>query len=362
MTQSHASRSSARIGTAPWAILACLLAACTLGDGDELDSAYETAILDVASTSGVADGQTPLTITVSGLPNAELTLEVIGDGATFVAGNQGTPQEKTVYLQDLTGDGTGVATASVVSNQEGVVTIDLKADRVRTLRELTFEPVRMAVGPAVPVRLQPGLVMHEVCVAVNSAYGTLRPDVLEIPGFETGTFAPMAREVRPELPAGAMCPTEPVDSFGWQGYALFTWGTPADFAQLVMSYLGPDETPLASDILDLDGSAFGGYDVVATPPQNSDSWTSIAVSLAYPTTGPLPGGPAAGVTLQSRFIPDGGPTFLGSSSGGPEEAPMTDLDGDVVLFFDTAGLVGTFALFVTPENGATVYLTDIELP
>jgi hypothetical protein len=43
---------------------------------------------------------------------------------------------------------------------------------------------------------------------------------------------------------------------------------------------------------------------------------------------------------------------------------VTDGDGRVTLFFDTANATSgaTFALFVTPQNGATVYLTDIVVP
>ena len=94
----------------------------------------------------------------------------------------------------------------------------------------------------------------------------------------------------------------------------------------------------------------------------NESWTSIELSLSYPATGPLLGGPAVGVKLQDiRFIPDSGPTFLGSSSGSAEETPVTDANGTAVLFFDTAAALGTYALFVTPENGATEYLTDIEI-
>lgn len=290
----------------------------------------------------------------------------MGTGALFVVSDNGQPQEKTIYLRDALGDGVGTASVGVVATQPGVVTVALKADRVRTSHELTFEPVRLAMGAPVPSRLQPGQVIHEVCVATNSAHGTLRVDTLEVPGSEgqttPGSFSPTNREVRSDMPANAGCPTEAVDAFGWQGYALFTWGTPVEFAQATMSYLGPNDEALTSDILALRGEPFAGYQVVSTPPEASESWTSIAVTLTYPNTGPLSGGPASGVKLQDiRFIPESGPTFLGSSSGGAEVDPVTDLDGGAVLFFDTADLVGTFALFVTPENGATEYLADIEL-
>lgn len=343
--------------------------ACTLAGEDPLESGYKTATLSVVDPTGVADGRTAIEVRVSGTPSIELTLEVIGAGASFAADDGDTGQEKTVYLQaqsDTGEPGLGVATAGVITTQPGIVTVALKADSARTAQELDFEPVRMAVVPAVPTRLEPGLVMHQVCVAINTAEGTLQVDTLDVPGAENlntpGSFTPSSLPIRAQMPDGVTCPEDPVDVIGWQGYSVFTWGTPVDFAQVTLSYLGPDGAPLAAEILALNGEPFAGYTVVDSPPEANDSWTSIDMTLSYPATGPLPGGPAAGVKLQDiRFIPDNGPTFLGSSSGSAEEQPVTDLSGRVVLFFDTAVAPGTYALFVTPENGATEYLTDIEI-
>lgn len=348
-----------RLGSLSWLVAPALLLsnACILGEDDELDSAYETASIEVADSRGVADGITPVEVAVTGQPGASLTLQVLGEGGSFMAADVGSPAQKTVFLAD-DGSGVGLARAGVLATRDGVVTVALKADPVRTARELEFSPVRMAVGPAVPVRIAPGKVVHQVCVAVNSAGGRLQAESLTV----AGEFAPVSVEVRPSAPAGAACPSEPVDGFGWRGFAGFSWGTAADFAQVVMSYQGPGQETLTTEILDLEGVAFAGYDVVAGAPTSNESWTSIELSLAYPDVAGLAGGPAAGVLLQDlRFIPENGPTFLGSSSGGANDPPVTDWAGRVVLFFDTAGLQGTYALFVTPENGATVYLTDISI-
>ena len=338
-----------------------LSGACTLAGEDPLSSGYKSASVSATENSGVADGHTPIAITVTGSPDVELIVEVIGQGARFQVGDSVSPQEKTVYLRDQ-GDGTGAATAGVIATEPGLVTVALKADRARTAYELDFQPVVLAVGPGTPVRFEPGQVVHQVCVAVNSTQGVLQVDSLERPGSEeqVGTFTPASLPVRTQMPTGVTCPSEPLDSVGWLGYAVFTWGTSIDFAQVSLSYLGSDDAPLTTERLALSGEPFVGYSVDTMAPVANESWTSIELSLSYQATGPLPSAPAAGVRLQNiRFIPDNGPMFLGSSSGSAEEAPVTDLDGGATLFFDTAVELGTYALFVTPENGATEYLTDI---
>lgn len=362
-----ASSISGHDGRVPFVLALALgfFGACTLAGEDPLESGYKTATITVADNTGVADGTTPIPVVISGTAGVELILEVVGQGASFQLGDGDTQQEKTVYLQDQ-GDGTGLAAAGLVATQPGLITVALKADRARTAMDLSFQPVRLAIGPASPLRLEPGQVIHQVCVAVNSSAGSLQFDNLDVPGSENlsspGAFTPASLPVRPQVPTGVTCPSEPIDAFGWRGYAVFSWGTPVDFAQVSMSYLGPDSAALTTERLALSGEPFSGYSVATMPPVANESWTSIELSVSYPATGPLMGGPAAGVRLQNiRFIPDSGPTFLGSSSGGAEEAPVTDLDGNTILFFDTAAELGTYALFVTPENGATEYVTDIEI-
>ncbi len=336
-------------------LAALALLGCTVGGDDELSSPYKNAQLEVQATTAVADGTTPVTVEVTGDPGTELTLVASGSGASFVAPDDTSPQQKTVFL----GAEDGMATAAVVSTEARVVTVALKVERIRSAREISFEPVRFVVGVPQPVRLQPGQVVHDVCVAVNSSKGTLQADAISV----EGSFSPVRVDVRDQMPTGLTCPTETVDEIGWHGYAAFTWGTAVDFAQVTLTYLGPEGSSLATDTQPLRGEAFTGYSVASGTPTMTESWTSIQVDISYPAIGPLPGGAASGVTLEDiRFIPESGPQFLGSSSGGAEDPAITDLTGRVVLFFDTEGAVGTFALFVTPQNGATVYLTDITVP
>lgn len=335
------------------------LGACTLGNDDQIDSPYASASVELATSAGVADGTTPVDITITGEAGAELTLVVAGQGTSFVASDPGSTQEKTVFLRD--DNGAGTATAQVVSTQAQVATVALKVERARSARDIDFKPVRFAAGTPQPVRIEPGQVVHDVCIAVNSAQGALQADSLSV----AGSFSPVRVDIRDQAPPGLTCPSEPVDAFGWRGYAAFTWATAVDFAQVTMSYQGPGDTTLATDILPLRGEAFAGYQVSAAAPTVTSAWTAIEVSVAYPAIGALSGGPAAGVTIGNiRFIPDSGPAFLGSTSGGASDDPVTDQDGHVTLFFDTNGLDpgSVFALFVTPQNGATVYLTDITVP
>jgi hypothetical protein len=63
------------------------------------------------------------------------------------------------------------------------------------------------------------------------------------------------------------------------------------------------------------------------------------------------------------FLPaSGSPQFIGSTSGGEIDLPVTDESGQVTLFFNTEFISGTFAMFSTPENGSAVYVTDIDIP
>lgn len=345
--------------------------ACTFGSEDDLDSVYETATISVASNVGVADGLTSVEVTLTGSPNAELTMEAIAEGASFVAADNSSIREKTLFLHDLDGDGIGTATAHVISTISGVVTVALKADRIRTAQEIDFRPVRMAIGMPTPSRMVPGQTEYDVCVAINSAYGTLSVNGLSVADPDSlsaiPSFLPALVDVSTQLPMGMACPTETGDTIGWQGYAGFQWTTPIEFSQADIVYLGPsDGSQLASKTLDLYGDTFSGYDVTANKPVVDDLWTSVAVTIAYSSDNPLGGGNADGVALRNiRFIPEPGPTFLGSSSGGSGDEPKTDHEGNVVLFFDADNksvTPGTYALFVTPEHGASVYLSDITVP
>jgi hypothetical protein len=340
--------------------LACSLAlacACTLGNDEDIDSPYASASIELSDATAVADGLTPVTITITGQPGTELTL--FATGASFVAPDPGSAQEKTVFLRAE--DGVGKASAAVVATVARVATVAFKVERIRSARDIEFQPVRLAAGTPRALRMQPGQVVHEVCVAVNSSRGSVQVEALSA----AGSFGPNRVAVRQQAPAELPCPTEPVDEFGWRGYAAFTWATAVDFAQVTLSYQGPGEDTLATDILSLHGQSFPGYQVSAAAPTTTTSWTAIEVTVAYPAVGELSSGPAAGVSIGNiRFIPEGGPAFLGSSSGGAQDEPITDATGRVTLFFDTANATSgaTFALFVTPQNGATVYLTDIVVP
>src|SRR5690606_13349510 len=145
--------------------------------------------------------------------------------------------------------GVGTATAQVVSTEAQVVSVALKVERIRSAREIEFQPVRLAAGTAQAVRMQPGQVVHDVCVAVSSSRGAVQAESIEMAGEVAGSFGPMRVEVHEQAPAGLACPSEPADGSGWRGYAAFAWVTAVDFAQVTMSYHGLGDATLATQIL-----------------------------------------------------------------------------------------------------------------
>lgn len=333
-----------------------LLGSCTLGEsGPDDPSPYENAALSVAAPVGVADGDTPIEVMITGDPGAKLTL-VVSAGASFVAPDDPEgPVEKTVFL-----DAMGEARAGVVSTQIGSAAVAFKPDPLRASQQVEFVPVRMAVGPGNEVRILPGLVEHRVCVAVNSPTGTLRASNL-VGGAEGSGAFQAAAMVEAIEPMGLGCPSTAVDQVGWQGYAIMLWHTFADTAELDLTYVGPGNTDLAIEAVTLEGLAFPGYEVTVAPPDAGLDYVAVDVTVYYAAAGDLPSAPAAEVAFEQRFIPSPGPDFLGSSSGGAEDVPTTDSSGAVTMFFDPLA-TGTYAWFARLSGGMNVQLDDLEIP
>jgi hypothetical protein len=339
----------------PWIPLA-LLGACTLGEsGPDDPSPYENAAISVATPIGVADGDTPIEVTITGDAGAKLIL-VVSSGAAFVAPDDPeAPTERTVFL-----DAMGQAIAGVVSTQIGTAAVAFKPDPLRTPQHVEFVPVRMAVGPGNEVQLLPGLVEHRVCVAANSPTGTLRASNL-VGGQEgSGAFQTSAM-VGPIEPMGLGCPSTAVDEVGWQGYAIMLWHTSADSAELDLTYVGPGGTDLAIEAVTLEGLAFPGYEITVDAPDATVDYVAVDVTVYYAAAGDLPSGPAAGVAVEQRFIPSPGPDLLGSSSGDADAVPTTDASGVVTMFFDPLA-TGTYAWFARLSGGMNVQLDDLQIP
>ncbi len=346
-----------RIDVAAVLALSALTGACTLGESTGDPSPYTQSAIMVANPTGVADGATGVDVMITGPIGARLTL-VAGGGAHFVAADGSSGTEKTVFLTDA--GGVGQATAQVTSTTVGSASVSFKPDPLRTPRKIEFVPVRAAAGTAVESAFQPGMIEHRVCVAVNSAFGSLRADNLTGTQANSGQIQSTA-DVTDKQPAGLACPTEAVDEIGWHGWATFVWRTSEDSADVDLVYLGPGDTELSSETVTLHGSAFPGYTVTAATPDVGTDFVSVTLSVTYPATGALASAPADGVTVTERFIPEPGPTLLGSSSGGPDDPIVTGADGDVTLFFDPSA-TGTYAWFVTLSGNYSYQLDDLTIP
>jgi len=346
-----------RIDVAATVALAALTGACTLGERSGDPSPYTQSAIMVANPTGVADGVTGVDVMVTGPIGSRLTL-VAGGGARFVAPDGTSGTEKTVFLTDA--GGVGQATAQVTSTTVGATSVSFKPDPLRTPRAIEFVSVRSAAGTAVESAFRPGLIEHRVCVAVNSAHGTLRADNLTGTQAGSGQIQSLA-DVDDTAPAGLDCPTATVDEIGWHGWATFVWRTREESADVDLVYLGPGDAELSSETVTLHGSAFPGYTITAAAPAAGTDFVSVTLSVSYPATGALASMPADGVTVQERFIPEPGPALLGSSSGGPEDAIVTGTGGEVTLFFDPAA-TGTYAWFVTLTGNYSYQLDDLTIP
>ena len=331
------------------------LMGCVLGDGDdEVDSPYDGAAIS-DPVPGVADGVSTVAVEVTGRVGARLTLEVSG-GATFEQSDADKPTEKTVYLED-TGDGTGAGSAAVKTTKPGPVKVFFKVDPLFEPELIEFLPVRMLAGPAKPVEYQPGLLVHEACLAVNSKHGTLTsaapPE--DPPEDEFKSAEDFSVEVSDQAPAGLTCPSTAVDAIGWVGFAKISYASASGDDEVDLSYLGPEAAVLVSTVVELAGSEFPGYEVTGAAPSPSESFVAVTLAVDYKPVGDLVGGLAKAVTLEQRFVPEPGPGLLGSSSGGPEDPIVTGNDGKVTLFF-ALDAPGTYAWFVTPQGGAPTQL------
>jgi hypothetical protein len=345
-------------------------AGCTIGD-----SAASKASLEIGEGLVVADGVSTVQITVKGEADTRITLVVDGDGASFVDPDPGLPTEKSIYLLD-----DGQAMAEVVSTESGKIAVAVKGERSRTTELVEFEPVRIAAGMPGPVGFAPGVTVHDVCFAVNSPHGHVMASRLE----GIGSFTGESKAVEDEEPSGKGCPSATVDEVGWLGWVVFQWGSATGTGKVTLDYYDtavdsalpgldagvpedePDASwdffdkaaPIASETLELAGESFPGYEVVAEEPELG-TYASVALDLAYLDRGDLDGGPAGAVRLRDiHTVPE--LPLVGSSTTGDLANIKTGIDGHVILFFDYYDAdPGEYELFVTPEGGATVHVTDI---
>ncbi len=333
------------------------LLGCTLGGADEGEgSPYDDAALEVAS-DGVADGVTPVEVVITGQAGARLTVEVAG-GASFVQPDANTTNEKTVFLDDDDGDGLGTGTAMAISKTEGSAPVYFKVDPLFGPADITFHRVRMA-AKTTSSGFAPGQLEHEVCVALNTSAGSIAVGEISVGTVTT------AAEIGASAPSGLDCPADEAGELPWTGFAKLDWVSAEESALASVKYLNAGGETLATDTVELTGAAFAGYEVSAASPVVNASFVSVEVTFSYSGVEGLASAPAAGVSVEQRFIPtvEAEDFVLGASSAGAGTAAdplFTDADGKLTVFFNPA-YPGTYAWFVTPQGGSPAQLL-VEIP
>ena len=315
---------------------------CDLGDGPDGDPPfYLDATVAVDKSLAVADGSDEITVTVTGTAGEELTLEVSGTDVGFVAPGDSI-SEIRVFLSDI--EGTGVGTTRITATTPGEATVALKVDKVRTQQTVRFAAIAIATSTPVVSALKPGRAEHVLCVAANTRVGTLSSD--------SDSLTPSQVELSETQPSDLTCP----DGLG---FAKLSWLPAEGESQRITLRLNDEsDNELATHQVDLIGTAFPGYDVVAGAINETATFVTVPLTVSYVAVEAIPAGPAANVPLSLTVVPSDGPTLIGSSSG---NAVSTDRDGNVTLIYDVSASSGVFSLFVTPEGGATTHVTDVDL-
>lgn len=328
------------------------LMACSIGGEDNEPSPFDEVEIVVPTAATVADGRSEALVEVRGEVGREFTLVAV-DAIFARPDSADVPTETTVFLAD-DGFGEGLATVALRATRAGRAAVFLKANRVASLRELTFSAIAIEVSAATLEALEPGRVRHRFCVSANAGEGRIT-----VTGDSGGRFAPVTIELGSAVPDGLSC----ASGDGIVGFAEVTWSTAVGEEAATISYLGPADQVLATQVVALDGDAFPGYDMTVAPVDIANQVATVELSVLYADLGSIEAAPAEGVGLDGvRFVPSVGPTFLGSSSGGEQATPMTAADGNATLFFSLEGLSGSFTLFVTPTGGATAAVTQITVP
>lgn len=302
--------------------------------------ALNDVAIEPASTRGVADGATEVPIVVRGAVRQTVDLET--SLGTFVA--PGFSSTVSLVLQPDPDDETaGLAEVGLVSETEGAAVVSV-AGAATTWARVDFDAVRPVIGSPVAVAFEPGRVVHEVCVTVNTARGALTltnasfdAEVLDadpLPVLDAEGAAP------PECPAGVFA-----------GYAVFRWAADGAVDTLTAEWSGPDAAESAVVSRRVTGVAFAGYDgtLDATALDAGDPFLLLLEAhLTYRAAGGLAAQPAANVPL----------TFLVVSSLGAEEVfsdASTGGDGTASAVYSVAD-GDELQVFVQPEGWSSIRL------
>lgn len=305
-----------------------------------IDFQLADVTLEPAADGGVADGATEVPITVRGAPHQLVELET--SLGAFVA--PGFSSAASLVLQPDPDDETaGTAQVGLVSDTAGTAVVSVTGAAATWVR-IDFAEVRPAIGSPVPVAFEPGRLVHEVCVTVNSTRGTV---TLSNTAFDAEV---LDADPLPVLDAeGAPPPGCPAG--GAAGYAVFRWAADGAVDTLTAEWSGPDAARTAVVSRRVTGSAFAGYDgtLTATTLDAGDPFLLLLQAhLTYRAAGGLDARPAANVPL----------TFLVVSSLDAEEVfadPSTGGDGSASAVYSVAA-GDELQVFVQPEGWSSIRL------
>lgn len=326
--------------------LLLLFAACSLGDEPVSDSPYDTAFFSQTNSTHVADGLTPVSVTVYGSPGSTLTVEVTN--ATMIGASTDEPsQSATVTLADVDEAGLGRAELQIVSTTPGLSRLSFTVAPLAALALVEFVPVEFVVGTPLAVSLEPGEVVHQLCVYSNTLRGSIAASM------QGGSVTPSIAELQEIGPAPCEPSSEPL-----VGATLLHWKGQEAQANLDLNYLGPQGEAIAHSTWSLEGQAFPGYSAQLQDVEVTSQWARLQSRISYESTATLAESAAAYVSLDNwRSVP-AGLTLVGTSSGGVG-APETDADGSVTLYLEVPSGTSQWSIFATPKGGGTLYLGEV---
>jgi hypothetical protein len=283
------------------------------------------------------------------------------------------------------------------------------------------EPVDINAGAPLATGFRPGMVMHDVCIGVDTDHGFVIPVDAVDPGggvVEPGDGA----TVQPEPIDGLDCPPASDGNLGW---ARLVWGSGSGRAEVVLEYstnrggsaaatdadedaeepadaapdpfeeAPPEEEPWEEDWpeewpdeptedeevsersartaatspargLIFEGTAFAGYDVTVKEVIAGSPHTTFILQIDYAAADGLDAATASGLALVGagaeslRFVPDD-PEFIGTVTSGVDDPIVADREGRIFMLIATDSLdcatADEFTLYLQPDGGGISVLS-----
>ena len=311
------------------------------GASESIAIEFEASDVTIAApATGVADGATETPITLAGPAGQVVNIE--SSRGAFVAPGF-TGHASILLVGDEPGATEGTATVGLISATTGPAVVSAGSAASDWVR-IDFQPVALTIGTPVPTDFQPGRLVHEICVATNSAKGRV---VL----VNTSTDAEVLDTApQPVLAADGALPSS-CPSGAFAGYALFRWAADGTTDTLTAVWTGPTSGTTATASARVDGAVFAGYGATldSTRLDFGDPYLLLLqVELDYLAAGGLAAQPAVGVGLEFVVVSTYGASELMSDDhtgpGGAANAVYSVADGD------------SLEVFVQPQDWSSIRL------